>query len=80
MLLSLIYILWGGVTFERTKLGTQHVVANCLRTTNKKQFSEMLLTWRRASENVDCYPKMGTQQNYLYLTFLKVKPETICLP
>ena len=32
-----------------------------------------LLTWPRASENVDCYPKMGKQK--CNLTFLKVAPE-----
>ena len=41
------YGLQGGEIFERKILGTQQVVLNCFKTP----------TWRRASENFDCYPK-----------------------
>ena len=36
------------------------------------------LVWRRATENLDCYPKMGNFFHF-YLTFLKVAPEAKCV-
>ena len=38
-----------------------------------------IFTCLRASENLDCLPKMCTQKSF-YLTFLKVEPEIKFVP
>ena len=53
----------GWSDFCRKKLNTGHVVPNCYRTPIPKcRFEMLLLTWHRASENCDCYPKIKTKK------------------
>ena len=49
-----------GLIFERKNLDTYHVVPNCYKTQIPKF---PLLTWRRASENADCYLKRGNNKH-----------------
>ena len=49
----------GRVIFLRPKLGARQVVPDCLKTPKPN------LTWRRASENFDCYPEMSKKGMHL---------------
>ena len=64
------------------KLDTFHVVPNFYRTPIPKfNFEMMLLACRRASENFDCYPKMGKKYVFgawpggMFFLFFKAKNE-----
>ena len=58
----------GWSDFENNFFFTFYVVPNCCRSPIQKSHILILLTCRRASENVDCYSKIRT---FLFETLLK---------
>ena len=57
--------------FEENSVYTFYVVPHCYRTPHSKMsLCNAALTWRWASENVDCYPKIK-REYFLYFFFFK---------